>query len=158
MPIKYHTEHINKRFVNQTVLHTLANLYIRDLTGWIKKWDIHVWDLKDTNPQYFEHIKTTSGQKINPDMPSGVTGLYRMDLYLHDSQNIYKARENSDRIMHEVCHAILIGTDSFVSGVHNNVNNRFKVSFWYWDRFKYTKFYLSIIDIRKYTIQNSSRD
>jgi len=158
MPIAYHTENINERFVKQTILHTLANNYIRDLTGWLKKWDIHVWDVSDTRTAYFGHIKTTSGQKINPDMPSGVTGKYRMDLYLHDSQNVFKARENGDRIMHEVCHALLIGTPDFVTGVHNNIKNRYTISYWYWDRFKYTKFYLSVIDIRKYTISNRSSD
>ena len=147
---KFHTKNINKQFVSQTVIHTLANVGIKDLSGWLNKWDIHVWDLKDTNPQFFEHIKTTSGQKINPNMPSGVTGKFRMDLYLHDSRNVFKLRENSDRIQHEICHALLIGTPHFVSGVHDNINNRFTVNYWYWDRFKYTKFTLSIIDIRKY--------
>ena len=128
----------------------MLNLKVNNIGRWIDKWDIHVWDLKDTNPQFFEHVKTTSGQKINTSMPSGVTGKFRMDLYLHDSSNVFKARENSDRIMHETCHAILIGTPHFVSGVHDNINNRFQATFWYWDRFKYTKFTLSIIDIRAY--------
>ena len=148
--IKFHTNRINKRFVRNTIWNTLLNLKVNNVGRWIEKWDIHVWDLKDTNPQFFEHVKTTSGQKINTSMPSGVTGKFRMDLYLHDSSNVFKARENSDRIMHETCHAILIGTPHFVSGVHDNINNRFQASFWYWDRFKYTKFTLSIIDIRAY--------
>ena len=148
--IKFHTNHINKRFVRNTIWNTLLNLKVNNIGRWIDKWDIHVWDLKDTNPQFFEHVKTTSGQKINTSMPSGVTGKFRMDLYLHDSSNVFKARENSDRIMHETCHAILIGTPHFVSGVHDNINNRFQATFWYWDRFKYTKFTLSIIDIRAY--------
>ncbi len=148
--IKFHTNRINKRFVRNTIWNTLLNLKVNNVGRWIDKWDIHVWDLKDTNPQFFEHVKTTSGQKINTSMPSGVTGKFRMDLYLHDSSNVFKARENSDRIMHETCHAILIGTPHFVSGVHDNINNRFQATFWYWDRFKYTKFTLSIIDIRAY--------
>ena len=148
--IKFHTNRINKRFVRNTIWNTLLNLKVNNVGRWLDKWDIHVWDLKDTNPQFFEHVKTTSGQKINTSMPSGVTGKFRMDLYLHDSSNVFKARENSDRIMHETCHAILIGTPHFVSGVHDNINNRFQASFWYWDRFKYTKFTLSIIDIRPY--------
>ena len=148
--IKFHTNRINKRFVRNTIWNTLLNLKVNNIGRWIEKWDIHVWDLKDTNPQFFEHVKTTSGQKINTSMPSGVTGKFRMDLYLHDSSNVFKARENSDRIMHETCHAILIGTPNFVSGVHDNINNRFQATFWYWDRFKYTKFTLSIIDIRAY--------
>jgi hypothetical protein len=148
--IKYHTKNINKQFVSQTVIHTLANVGIKDLSGWLNKWDIHVWDLKDTNPQFFEHVQTTSGQKINPNMPSGVTGKYRMDLWLHDSNNDFKARENSDRIMHETCHAVLISTPYFVSGVHDNVDNRFKANFWYWNKFRWSKFTLSIIDIRPF--------
>jgi hypothetical protein len=148
--IKFHTNRINKRFVRNTIWNTLLNLKVNNVGRWLDKWDIHVWDLKDTNPQFFEHVKTTSGQKINTSMPSGVTGKFRMDLYLHDSSNVFKARENSDRIMHETCHAILIGTPHFVSGVHDNINNRFQATFWYWDRFKYTKFTLSIIDIRAY--------
>ena len=150
--IKYHTKNINKQFVSQTVIHTLANVGIKDLSGWLNKWDIHVWDLKDTNPQFFEHVQTTSGQKINPNMPSGVTGKYRMDLWLHDSNNDFKARENSDRIMHETCHAILINTPYFVAGVHDNVDNRFQANFWYWNKFRWSKFTLSIIDSRRYMI------
>ena len=99
--IKFHTNRINKRFVRNTIWNTLLNLKVNNVGRWLDKWDIHVWDLKDTNPQFFEHVKTTSGQKINTSMPSGVTGKFRMDLYLHDSSNVFKARENSDRIMHE---------------------------------------------------------
>jgi hypothetical protein len=124
--INFHTNDINKGFVKSTVWNTLAHLKVYNIGN------------------------TTSGQKINPDMPSGVTGKFRIDLYLHDSRNIFKLRENSDRIQHEICHALLIGTPHFVSGVHDNINNRFTVNYWYWDRFKYTKFTLSIIDIRQY--------
>jgi len=149
MALIFHTNHINKRFVRRVFENTLIN--IDDYPyHFIKEWDIHIWPLSDTNTQFFEHIKTTSGQKINPDMPSGVTGLYRMDLYLHDSSNAFKERENSDRIMHEICHARLINTTHFVTGVHRNLHKRFTTTFWYWNRFKYTKFTLSIIDIRKY--------
>ena len=66
--INYHTKNINKQFVNQTIVHTLANIGVKDLSGWLNKWDIHVWNLKDTNPQFFEHVQTTSGQKINLNM------------------------------------------------------------------------------------------
>ena len=150
--INFHTNDINERFVKSTVWNTLAHLKVYNIGRWLKKWDIHVWDLKDTNPQFFEHVQTTSGQKINPNMPSGVTGKYRMDLWLHDSNNDFKARENSDRIMHETCHAILINTPYFVAGVHDNVDNRFQANFWYWNKFRWSKFTLSIIDIRRYMI------
>ena len=72
--IKFHTNRINKRFVRNTIWNTLLNLKVNNVGRWLDKWDIHVWDLKDTNPQFFEHVKTTSGQKINTSMPSGVTG------------------------------------------------------------------------------------
>jgi len=149
MGIIFHTNNTNKRFVRRTIENTLLHLD-EFPSDFLELWDIHVWGLEDTNPQFFEHINTTSGQRINPNMPSGVTGLYRMDLYLHDSRNEFKQRENADRIQHEVCHARLIGTPDFVSGVHSNINNRFKVSFWYWDRFIWKRFVLSIIDIRSY--------
>jgi hypothetical protein len=141
---------MNKRFVRRVTENTLAHLQVINVGRWLKRWDIHVWPLSETNTQFFEHIKTTSGQKINPNMPSGVTGQFRMDLYLHDSRDPLKERENSDRIMHELCHARLINSEWFVKGVHSMVNIRFPVKFWYWDRFKYKRFQLSIIDIRQF--------
>ena len=148
MGITFHTNNTNKRFVRRVIENTLLNTKVKNVGSWLKVWDIHVWGLDATNPQFFEHITTTSGQKINPDMPSGVTGKLRIDLFLHDSRNEFKQRENSDRIMHEVCHARLYGSPDFVSGVHNNINNRFNVEFWYWDRFIWKRNVLSIIDIR----------
>ena len=150
MGITFHTLNINKRFVRRVVENTLLHTKTKNVGAWLKVWDIHIWSLDDTNPQFFEHIKTTSGQKINPNMPSGVCGKFRIDLFLHDSNNEFKQRENSDRIMHELCHARLYGSPDFVSGVHNNIDNRFNVEFWYWDNFKYKKFMLSIIEIRQY--------
>ena len=114
------------------------------------EWDIHLWPLCATNTQFFEHIKTTSGQKINPNMPSGVTGKYRIDLYLHDSDNDFKARENSDRVQHELCHAILYGTPNFVKGVHDNVGDRFIIKFWYRSGLLWKRFQLSIINIKRF--------
>lgn len=150
MGITFHTQNTNKRFVRRVIENTLLNTRVKNVGSWLKVWDIHIWPLDATNPQFFEHITTTSGQRINPDMPSGVTGKLRIDLFLHDSKNEFKQRENSDRIMHELCHARLYGSPDFVSGVHSNINNRFNVEFWYWDRLKYKKFVLSIIEIRQY--------
>ena len=121
---------------------------------WLTKWDIHIWGLEDTNPLFFEHFKTTSGQKINTDMASGVTGKYRIDLYLRDSNNSFVTRSNSDRVQHELCHAKLYGTPDFVSGVHDNLDNRFLISFWYWNKFRWSKLQLSIIDIRPLFVTN----
>jgi hypothetical protein len=116
----------------------------------IDKWDIHFWGLCATNPQFFEHVVSTSGGRINTNMPSGVTGKYRIDLFLHDSTNDFKARENSDRVMHELSHAFLFGTPHFVKGVHDNVSDRYLISFWYWSGLRYRKFSLTIIDIKRF--------
>ena len=96
----------------------------------LKLWNIDIFDLSKTDTIFFKHVRTTSGQKINQDMPSGVTGQFVITLYLHDSNNEFKERENSDRIQHEICHAILYSKNRklMVSGVHNNTK-RFMISF-----------------------------
>lgn len=132
------------------IYNILANLKTPSVYHWLEKWDIHIWGLEDTNIQFFEHVKTTSGAKINPNMASGVCGKYRIDLYLKDSDNSFVTRENSDRVQHEICHAKLYGTPDFVSGVHDNVSNRFFAIFWYWNKWRFSKMQLSIIDIRKF--------
>jgi hypothetical protein len=90
------------------------------------------------------------GGKINTNMPSGVTGKYQIDLYLHDDKNDFKNRENFDRLQHEICHAVLIGTSNFVKGVHDNVSNRFTIKFWYWGGLFWRKFQGTVIDVRKF--------
>jgi len=149
MGLIFHTNNINKRFVRRVVENTLINIdeYPYDF---LEIWEIHVWGLGDMDTRFFDHIKTTSGQKINKEMPAGVTGLFRMDLWLHDSTNDFKERENSDRIQHELCHARLINTPEFVHGVHSMVNIRFQTTFWYWNKWRYSRFTLSIIDIRQF--------
>lgn len=132
------------------IYNVLMHLGIKNTYDFVKKWDIHIWSLKDTNPLFFEHIKSTSGQKINTNMASGVTGMYRIDLYLKDSDNMFVSRENSDRVQHELCHAVLLGKPYMTSAVHDNVNRRFKIHFWYWNRFRWSKFQLSIIDVRQF--------
>lgn len=120
----------------------------QDVYDFLDKWTITVFPLEQTDPRFFDHIRTTSGQKINPSMPSGVTGQYDMKLYLHDSTNEFKERENSDRIQHEICHAVLINTPHFVTGVHNN-DKRFIIKVWHWRRF-WKRTQISIIDIREF--------
>ena len=148
--INYHTKNINKRLVQRSFENVLMNLGIYPHI-FLKLWDIDIFDLSKTNTLFFKHIKTTSGQKINPNMPSGVTGKFVMTLYLHDSSNEFKERENSDRIQHEICHAILYSKNRklMVSGVHSTTK-RFMISFWYWKKYFWKKTYISIIDIRKH--------
>lgn len=153
MPVINHTDHLNerlyRRLIENVALHLGVNVY-----DFMEEWEIHLWPLSATRTEYFEHKKTTSGQRINPDIPSGVTGLYRMDLFLHDYSHVFKFRENSDRIQHEVCHAVLIGTDKMVKGVHDKISpagsylKSFKFPFWtnrwrFWDRILIT-----VIDVR----------
>ena len=152
MPVQFYTKNLNKRLYKGMIRNVLMHLGERDIHTWLKLWDIHIWGLEDTNPQFFEHVKTTSGQKINTNMASGVCGKFRIDLYLRDSDNDFVTRENSDRVQHELCHAKLYGTADFVSGVHDNIDNRFLIYFWYWNRFRWSKLQMSIIDIRPYCL------
>lgn len=150
--INFHTKNLNKRLYKGMIRNILLNLDTQDTYRWLKKWDIHIWGLEDTNPEFFEHVKTTSGQKINTNMASGVCGKYRIDLFLRDSDNSFVTRENSDRVQHELCHAKLYGTPDFVSGVHDNIDNRFLIYFWYWNKFRWSKMQLSVIDIRPFFV------
>ena len=149
MPYHFHTNKLNKRLYKSMTRNVLLNLH-QNVSTFELLWDVYFWDLDQTNPQFFEHIKTTSGQKINTNMASGVCGLYRIDLYLHDSDNELITRQNSDRVQHELCHAALIGTNDFVSGVHDNIDNRFTIKFWYWNKWRWSSMQLSVIDIRDF--------
>jgi hypothetical protein len=123
-----------------------------DVYDFVSTWNIHFYSLDQTDPSFFNHVKTTSGQAINTNMPSGVTGQKEIKFWLHDSSNDFKSRENSDRVQHEVCHAVLFDkysttSGTWVSGVHTQ-SNRFIIKFWYWRKFFWSRFQLSIIDIR----------
>lgn len=146
--IIYHTKNLNKRLIQRTFENVILNLN-QDVFDFLDSWTIHIRPLNQTDSRFFDHIRTTTGQKINPNMPSGVTGQYTMTLYLHDSDNAFKERENSDRIQHEICHALLINTSYFVKGVHDN-DKRFIIKFWYWAKFFWKRTQVSVIDIREY--------
>jgi len=111
-------------------------------------WDVHVWPLKSMDPNYLEGYKATAGEKVNFDMAWGMTGKGRIDLYLNDTKNDFIARENSTVLQHEISHALLYNTEHFVDGVHDNQKNIYPIEFWYWDKWRYRKFRLWIIDIR----------
>jgi len=149
MGITFHTSELNERLYKNMINNIVLN-YGRDVYDFLTFWDVHIWGLERTNPAFYDHIKTTSGQRINLKMPSGVTGQYVIDLYLHDDENDFKTRENGDRIQHEIAHALLYKTEHFVKGVHDNVSNRFKISFWYRKGFIWRKHYMTLIDIRKF--------
>ena len=149
--INFFTENINERWLRRTVENTLTHLGIKPAL-FLKDWRINIYDLKYTDVAFYRHIRTTSGQHFNPEMPSGVTGKFVIDLYLHDSDNEFKQLENADRIQHEICHAALYGTPHFVKGVHDNNDKgkRFKINYWYFKKYFWKKTQLSIIDIREF--------
>lgn len=149
MVVEFHTKNLDKRLHNRMILRTLQTYKSNKwISQFLKDWIIKIYSLDETDPRFFEHYRTTSGQRINPNMPSGVTGQYEIKLWLHDSDNVFKARENSDRIQHEVLHAMLFGRNDWVSRVHDNINKRIIRTFWYWKFPFFRKFRMSIIDIR----------
>ena len=78
MGINFHTSNLNEGMYKHMIRNIVLNLG-KDVYDFVTFWDIHIWGLESTNPQFFDHIETTSGQKINTNMPSGVTGKYRID-------------------------------------------------------------------------------
>ena len=160
MGVFFYTKNINQRMYVSLIENIILALDTRPgkVTEFIKNWTIRIIPLAQTDTKFFDHVKTTTGEKINPNMPSGVTGKYVMDLYLHDSDNEFKFLENSNRIQHEICHALLIGTPYFVSGVHSKISpggaiiSGFKINFWT-NRWKFWKYLqINIIDIRKHIV------
>ena len=150
--LNFHTTNLNKRLYRRLIENQLLHLGV-GVYDFISSWDIHFYSLAQTESSFFDHVKTTSGQAINPNMPSGVTGQKEIRFWLHDSENDFKNRENSDRVQHEVCHAVLFdkyGTQggTWVNGVHQETK-RFTIKFWYWHKFFWRRFQLSVIDIRK---------
>ena len=148
MPTEFHTENLNERLYTRMARNILLHLGV-DYTVFMKEWKIQFYPLEQTNPLYFTHYRTTSGQKINPNMPSGATGKKVITLWLHDSDNEFMTRENSDRIQHEICHAVLFGRQDWVKAVHTRQDtHRFMIKFWYWRFPFWRKMQLSIIDVR----------
>jgi len=153
MPYYFNTENLNHRLYRGMVRNVLSKLGI-NVHAFESRWFIEFNSLKHTDPRFFLHYRTTSGQRINTNMPSGVTGKHEIIFWLHDSKDLRMNMENSDRVQHELCHAILYdrygttGSVNWVTEVHNN-NSRTKHTFWYWKKpFGWGRFPLSIIDIR----------
>ena len=67
----------------------------KEMLQFLNNWTIEFHSLENANTQFYEHVKLQEGQRINPNMPSGVTGQEQVLLYLHDSKNFMKARELS---------------------------------------------------------------
>lgn len=162
MPYVYQTSNLDTNTYSQmlrTILYALVP--VKKLIEFETKWTVSFYDLANTRSEFFNHVKLQEGQAINTSMPSGVTGLHVVDLYIHDSVNQMKMRENSDRIQHELMHAILFeiyGNEKrpsdnkliYVHEVHDrNANGqRFKIDFWYRFQNRWQKLQISLIDIR----------
>jgi len=147
MGFHFHTEHINKNLYKQMIFSVLAYSH-KNAYDFITFWDIHIWPLQAMDPNYLAGYKSTDGQKVNFNMAWGMTGKYRIDLYIIDNNNNMIDRENSTVVQHEINHALLYGTEHFVHGVHDNQNNTYPIEFWYWDKWRYRKFRFRNIDIR----------
>ena len=160
MGVFFYTNNIDQKMYRSLIENIVLNLDPRPgkVEWFIKNWTIRIVPLSKTDVKFFEHITSTSGEKINPNMPSGVTGKFVMDLYLHDDDNEFKFLENSNRVQHEICHALLIGTPYFVKGVHDKISpggaiiSGFKIKFWT-NRWKFWRYFqINVIDIRKHIV------
>jgi len=158
MPIIFYTSNLNEKMYTRLIRNILLHIDTRPNTikPFLDNWTIMIRPLSHTDLRFFQHIKTTSGQTITNKTPSGVTGQYTIDLFMHDVDDIRHFMENSDRIQHEICHAKLYKTPKFVSGVHSKILETtgekiksFKIFFWtnrwkFWQRIP-----INIIDIRE---------
>lgn len=158
MPIIFHTEHLNKRLYRQ-LFRNLCLHTDMSVNEFFQRWTIHIYPSTKTQLAFFGHIESTSGQKINPGIPSGVTGKYEMKLFLIDSKNGFVDRSNHVVTMHEFCHARLYEKHKtkdliWVKAVHDKIDSQgrilksFRISFWYWNRVFWGKIILNVIDIR----------
>ena len=165
MPFLFNTKDLDHSFYEQLTRRILYEfLTAKEMIDFLSSWSIEFNDLENMNTQFFAHVKLTEGQRISENSPAGVTGQEQIILYLHDSKNEFKTRENTDRIQHELCHAVLyylygnkrlIGQkqNMAVKAVHdqNDNNIRFKINFWHRKKIIWKKIQISIIDIRHLT-------
>lgn len=147
MGIIFHTKNLNKKLYKSMIWNIVTN-YGKDVYDFVTFWEINIRPLEKKRPDFFDGYETAMSHKINFDMAWGITGKYKIDLYLDDVKGHRYAMQNSTVIQHEIAHALLYKTQHFVMGVHDNVSNTFPVSFWYWDRFWWKKMVVRCIDIR----------
>ena len=158
----FRTKNLDHKFYENMVRRILYEfLTSKEMLQFLNNWTIEFHSLEYANIQFYEHVKLQEGERINPNMPSGVTGQEQVLLYLHDSKNFMKARENSDRIQHELCHAVLYflhentklkGKKNVlaVSAVHDNPSI-YQIDYWYKKFIFWRKFQIALIDIRYLT-------
>jgi hypothetical protein len=162
MPFLFRTKNLDHSFYQNMVRRILYEfLDGYDMHQFLKGWTIEFHNLEFANKQFFEHVKLQEGQKINTNMPSGVTGQNQIILYLHDSKNIFKARENSDRIQHELCHAVMYfiyqnkkrkgKRHVMATEIVHGTDEKYHINYWYRKWLIWRKFQIAIIDIRNWT-------
>ena len=119
-------------------------LTAKEMIRFLNSWKIEFHSLEFANIQFYDHVK-----------------LQEILLYLHDSKNFMKMRENSDRIQHELCHAVLYflykdqklkGKKNVlaVSAVHDNPLI-YQINYWFRKWLIWRKMQIAIIDIRYLT-------
>ncbi len=161
MPVIFGTLNLNEVIYKRAIRRILYE-YLRTgskVKQFMEKWDIEIYDTKQTKTAYFKHVLSTSGGKLNTRIPSGHTGHYSITLFLHDhkKKDIFRMRENLDRVQHELMHALLYakyGTKDkiFVKSVHDAAfaKFRFKINFWFYRAFlRWSRIPISIIDVRR---------
>lgn len=165
MPFLFRSKNLDHSFYEQLTRRILYEfLTAKEMIDFLSSWSIEFHNLEYMNTQFFAHVKLTEGQRISENSPAGVTGQEQIILYLHDSKNEFKMRENTDRIQHELCHAVLYylygnkrlpgqKLNMAVKAVHdqNDNNIRFKINFWHRKKIIWKKIQISIIDIRHLT-------
>jgi peroxiredoxin family protein len=147
MGITFHTENLNKQLYKLMIWNIVTN-YGRDVYDYLTFWDIHIHPLKDFKANYFDGYETAKSHKVNFNMAWGMTGKYKIDLYLDDTKGHRYGMMNSTVVQHEIAHSLLFGTSYFVTGVHDNVTKTFPITFWYRDRFWWRRMKVRCIDIR----------
>ena len=158
----FRTKNLDHDFYENMVRRILYEfLTSKEMLQFLRTWHIEFHSLEFANIQFYEHVKLQEGLRINPKMPSGVTGQNQVLLYLHDSKNFMKMRENSDRIQHELCHAVLyfLHNDKkakgkknvlAVSAVHDNPSI-YQINYWFKKWLIWRKMQIALIDIRYLT-------
>ena len=159
--ITFHTDHLDQRRYKRLMLYILWNLYSYNLTKamiFLKKVDVHVWKKQDANLEFFEHTASTSGLELNTNIPSGVAGQNRVDVFLHDTRYTWLGfylRSNASRIGHEFAHEaywLRHGTDrgDWVRIIHNYAQQKLLFRFDFYILESWFKLPITLIDIRSY--------
>ena len=159
--ITFHTDNLDQTRYKRLILYILWYLYSNDLkkaTKFLDTVDVHIWKKEDANLDFFKHILSTSGGKLNTGIPSGVAGQNRVDLFLHDTKFTslgFRLRSNASRIGHEFAHEaywLRHGTNrgSWVTVIHRYVDQGITFKFNFYILRSWWKIPITVVDIRRY--------